>query len=83
MATNTTNHTTGTRAGEKEKIYLTREGYEEKKARLHFLVTERRQEIADYIHDAKEAGDVRRCSKARFRSCSASSTTPSSSTPPK
>jgi transcription elongation factor GreA len=58
MATNATNHTTGTRAGEKEKISLTREGYEEKKARLHFLVTERRQEVADYIHDAKEAGDI-------------------------
>lgn len=43
---------------EKEKIPLTREGYAEKKARLHFLVTERRQQVADYIHEAKEAGDI-------------------------
>jgi transcription elongation factor GreA len=45
-------------AREKEKIPLTREGYEEKKARLHYLVTERRQQVADYIHEAKEAGDI-------------------------
>jgi transcription elongation factor GreA len=45
-------------AREKEKFPLTREGYEEKKARLHFLVTERRQQVADYIHEAKEAGDI-------------------------
>jgi transcription elongation factor GreA len=44
--------------GEKEKIPLTREGYEEKKARLQYLVTERRQQVADYIHEAKEAGDI-------------------------
>lgn len=45
-------------AREKEKIPLTREGFEEKKARLHYLVTERRQQVADYIHEAKEAGDI-------------------------
>jgi transcription elongation factor GreA len=45
-------------AREKEKIPLTREGYEEKKARLQYLVTERRQQVADYIHEAKEAGDI-------------------------
>src|SRR5574340_822153 len=45
-------------AREKEKFPLTREGYEEKKARLHFLVTERRQQVAEYIHEAKEAGDI-------------------------
>lgn len=45
-------------AREKEKFPLTREGFEEKKARLHFLVTERRQQVADYIHEAKEAGDI-------------------------
>ena len=54
--------TTGTsnqhRANEVEKIPLTREGLEEKKARLHFLVNERRREVADYIHEAKEAGDI-------------------------
>jgi transcription elongation factor GreA len=58
MATNALNGQSGGRTGEKEKIPLTREGYEEKKARLHFLVTERRQQVADYIHEAKEAGDV-------------------------
>ncbi|MEO7000616.1 MAG: transcription elongation factor GreA [Ktedonobacterales bacterium] len=52
----TVNHSA--RMGEKEKIPLTREGYEEKKARLTYLVTERRQQVADYIHDAKEAGDI-------------------------
>jgi transcription elongation factor GreA len=58
MATNAVNGQQGTRAGEKEKIPLTRDGYEEKKARLNFLVTERRQQVADYIHEAKEAGDI-------------------------
>ncbi len=58
MTTNSVNGTGSARAGEKEKIPLTREGYEEKKARLNFLVTERRQQVADYIHEAKEAGDI-------------------------
>ena len=58
MATNGVTGLNGARAGEKEKIPMTREGLEEKKQRLHYLVTERRQQIADYIHEAKEAGDV-------------------------
>lgn len=58
MTTNSVNGTGSARVGEKEKIPLTREGYEEKKARLNFLVTERRQQVADYIHEAKEAGDI-------------------------
>jgi transcription elongation factor GreA len=58
MTTNSVNGSGSVRAGEKEKIPLTREGYEEKKARLNFLVTERRQQVADYIHEAKEAGDI-------------------------
>src|SRR5690348_8683381 len=58
MATNATNHTTGTRSGEKEKTYLTRGGYEEKKERLQSLVTVRRHEAADYIRDGAEAADV-------------------------
>jgi transcription elongation factor GreA len=58
MATTGASGQNGSRAGEKEKIPLTREGYEEKKARLHFLITERRQQVADYIHEAKEAGDI-------------------------
>lgn len=58
MATNASSGHSGARAGEREKIPLTREGYEEKKERLHYLITVRRPEIADYIHDAKEAGDI-------------------------
>ncbi|HEX8982665.1 MAG TPA: transcription elongation factor GreA [Ktedonobacterales bacterium] len=56
MATNAVNGSQGAR--EKEKIPLTREGYEEKKQRLNFLITERRPQVADYIHEAKEAGDI-------------------------
>lgn len=58
MATNGVSGSNGSRAGEREKIPMTREGLEEMKKRLHFLVTERRQQVADYIHEAKEAGDV-------------------------
>jgi transcription elongation factor GreA len=58
MATNATQGHNGMRPGETEKIPLTREGFEEKKARLQYLVTERRQQVADYIHEAKEAGDI-------------------------
>ncbi len=57
MATNANNNARGSRAGEKEKILLTRDGFEEKKQRLAFLL-ERRKSIADFIHEAKEAGDV-------------------------
>lgn len=48
----------GQNGREKERIPLTRAGYEEKKARLDFLVNERRAQVADYIHEAKEAGDI-------------------------
>jgi transcription elongation factor GreA len=61
MATNTSHNGNGGRSPsgqhERETILLTREGYEEKKARLEFL-KKRRAEIADYIHEAKEAGDI-------------------------
>jgi transcription elongation factor GreA len=59
MATNNSNTNARASQGQKEreKIPLTREGYEEKKARLEFL-KKRREEIADYIHEAKEAGDI-------------------------
>ena len=59
MATNTSNNGGRSTSGqqERETILLTREGYEEKKARLEFL-KKRREEIADYIHEAKEAGDI-------------------------
>ena len=57
MATNTSNNGRASGQQERETILLTREGYEEKKARLEFL-KKRREEIADYIHEAKEAGDI-------------------------
>ncbi len=59
MATNTSNNSGRSTSGqqERETILLTPEGYEEKRARLEFL-KKRREEIADYIHEAKEAGDV-------------------------
>lgn len=42
-----------------QKIYrLTPEGFAKKKERLEFLRTVKRKEIADYIHEAKEAGDI-------------------------
>jgi len=41
------------------KIYqLTPEGFAKKKERLEYLRTIKRKEIADYIHEAKEAGDI-------------------------
>ena len=41
------------------KVYrLTPEGFAKKKERLDYLRTVKRKEIADYIHDAKEAGDI-------------------------
>jgi|SRR5437763_1385316 len=41
------------------KVYhLTPEGYARKKERLDYLRTVRRKEVADYIHEAKEAGDI-------------------------
>lgn len=58
MATNATNNGHGGRANEAERIPLTREGYEENQARLNYLINERRQQVADYIHEAKEAGDI-------------------------
>lgn len=46
------------RMREGEKIYLTPQGKAEKEARLNFLRTVRRPQVADYIHEAKEAGDI-------------------------
>jgi transcription elongation factor GreA len=41
------------------KIYrLTPDGYAKKKERLVYLQTVKRKEVADYIHEAKEAGDI-------------------------
>ena len=58
MSTNGVNGPVHTRPGEKERIPMTREGLEEKKARLQKLITEDRPQVADYIHEAKEAGDI-------------------------
>ncbi len=58
MATNASNNGHAARLNEAERIPLTREGYEENQARLNYLVNERRQQVADYIHEAKEAGDI-------------------------
>ncbi len=41
------------------KVYrLTPEGFAKKKERLDYLRNVKRREIADYIHEAKEAGDI-------------------------
>ena len=41
------------------KVYrLTPEGFAKKKEELEYLRTVKRKEIADYIHEAKEAGDI-------------------------
>src|SRR5436309_8538008 len=46
-------------ARSERKIYrLTPEGFASKKERLEYLRNVRRKEIADYIHEAKEAGDI-------------------------
>src|SRR5215472_10691437 len=46
-------------ARSERKIYrLTPEGFANKKERLDYLRNTKRKEIADYIHEAKEAGDI-------------------------
>ncbi|MGZ6365706.1 MAG: GreA/GreB family elongation factor, partial [Ktedonobacteraceae bacterium] len=46
-------------ARSEQKIYrLTPDGYAKKQERLEYLRSVKRQEIADYIHEAKEAGDI-------------------------
>lgn len=41
-----------------KETYLTREGLEDLREKLHELKTVRRREIADAIHSAKEQGDL-------------------------
>ena len=41
-----------------EKTWITKEGYEAKKARLEYLTTVERQEIIKKIGEAKEQGDL-------------------------
>ncbi len=43
---------------ERKIIRLTPEGFAKKQERLEYLRTVKRKEIADYIHEAKEAGDI-------------------------
>lgn len=46
-------------AKSERKIYrLTPEGFAKKKERLEYLITVKRKEVADYIHEAKEDGDI-------------------------
>lgn len=48
-----------TQAKSEQKVYrLTPDGFAKKQERLDYLRTIKRKEIADYIHDAKEAGDI-------------------------
>src|SRR5437764_13168956 len=48
-----------TQAKSEQKVYrLTPEDYAKKQERLDYLRTIKRKEIADYIHEAKEAGDI-------------------------
>ena len=59
MAANTSNSSQSAgRNGQKAKIPLTAEGLEALKRELHELVTVQRPQIADYIHEAKEGGDI-------------------------
>jgi transcription elongation factor GreA len=49
----------GGQSESEQKVYrLTPEGYAQKKERLDYLLHVKRKEVADYIHEAKEAGDI-------------------------
>jgi transcription elongation factor GreA len=43
---------------EKEKVYLTAEGRAKLEAELEYLLTVKRPQVAQYIHEAKEGGDI-------------------------
>ena len=43
---------------ERKVYHLTPEGFARKQDRLEYLRTVKRKEVADYIHEAKEAGDI-------------------------
>ncbi|QBD79381.1 transcription elongation factor GreA [Ktedonosporobacter rubrisoli] len=43
---------------ERKVYHLTPEGFAKMQERLEYLRTVKRKEVADYIHDAKEAGDI-------------------------
>jgi transcription elongation factor GreA len=49
----------GGQSESEQKVYrLTPDGYAKTKEQLEYLRTVKRKEIADYIHEAKEAGDI-------------------------
>jgi transcription elongation factor GreA len=43
---------------ERKVVRLTPEGFAKKRERLDYLRNVKRRETADYIHEAKEAGDI-------------------------
>lgn len=43
---------------ETQDVYLTSEGRQRHLQRLEYLLTIKRPEVAEYIHDAREAGDI-------------------------
>jgi transcription elongation factor GreA len=43
---------------DKEKVYLTPEGRAKLEAELDYLLTVKRPQVADFIHEAKEGGDI-------------------------
>ncbi|MDQ2907142.1 MAG: transcription elongation factor GreA [Chloroflexota bacterium] len=45
-------------SSERKVYFLTPEGFAKKKERLDYLRHVKRPEVADYIHEAKEAGDI-------------------------
>src|SRR3984893_8800825 len=48
-----------TQSKSEQKVYrLTPDGFARKQERLEYLRTVKRKEMADYIHEAKEAGDI-------------------------
>jgi transcription elongation factor GreA len=55
---NATSSQNAVRNGQKAKIPLTAEGYEAMRQELEYLITVKRPQVADFIHEAKEAGDV-------------------------
>jgi transcription elongation factor GreA len=58
MATHATNGQSAGRSAQKERFPLTPEGYAALKKELEFLITVQRPQVADFIHEAKEAGDI-------------------------
>jgi transcription elongation factor GreA len=61
MATNaasTTSQSAGRGGPHRDKIPLTREGFAALRAELDDLINVQRPQVADYIHEAKEGGDI-------------------------